>query len=62
VTEPEAEPKSEIAYHDGYYDFYSSQTSYQGIGVGQSQPSQAYIGDVGYDSSFSHMLFGTPSM
>jgi hypothetical protein len=62
VTEPEAEPRSETAYHDGYYNFYSFQTSYQDIGVGPSQPSQTCMGDVGYDSSFSYMLFGTPTM
>jgi hypothetical protein len=62
VTEPEAEPRSETAYHDGHYDFYISQTSYQDICIDPSQPSQAYMEDAGYDSTFSHMLFGTPSM
>jgi hypothetical protein len=59
VTEHEAEPESEIVYHHGYYEFYSSQTSYLDLGVCPSQPSQAYMGYVGYDFSFSHMLFGT---
>jgi hypothetical protein len=62
VTELEAEPRSETSYHDGHYDFYISQTSYQNIGIDPSQSSQAYMEDVGYDSPFSHILFGIPSM
>jgi hypothetical protein len=57
----ELEPVSDTSYHHGYYDFYSSQTSYQDLSVDPSQLSQTYIGDV-TDFLFLHMLFSTPSI